>query len=65
MPVLGRLEQVKRAERDTLRGESIPAVERAFRHKIRSRLAAHWNLDTGVTLAELQHLTTPLRHGDV
>jgi hypothetical protein len=63
--VLARLEQVKRAECDTLCFESMPSARRVYLHTSRSRLAAHWNLDTGVTLAELQHLTTPLRHGDV
>jgi hypothetical protein len=65
MVVLGRLEQVKRAECDTLCRESMPSVERVRRHKNRSSLAAHWNLDTSVTVRDLQHLTASLRHDDV
>ena len=53
---LGRLEQVKRAECDTLCRESMPSARRVYLHTRRSRLAAHWNLDTGVTVRDLQHL---------
>jgi hypothetical protein len=63
--VLGRLEQVKRTDCDTLCRESMPLAERVRRHKNRSSLAAHWNLDTGVTVGDLQHLSTPFRHDDV
>lgn len=56
--VLGRLERVKRAECDTLCRESMPAIERAHCHKTRSRLAAHWNLDTGMTVRDLEHLSS-------
>ena len=63
--VLGRLEKVKRAECDTLCRESMPSAERVHRHNKRSRLAADWNLDTGLTVEDLQHLSAPFRHDDV
>ena len=63
--VVGRLEQLKRAECDTLCWESMPSARRVRCHKNRSSLAAHWNLDTGVTVGDLQHLSTPFRHDDV
>ena len=63
--MLGQLEQVKRPEGDTLCRESMPSAERVHRHTRRSRLAADWNLDTGLTVEDLQHLSTPFRHDDV
>jgi hypothetical protein len=65
LPALDRLEQVKRAECDTLCRESMPAVERAYCHKTRSRLATHWNLDTGMTIRDLPHLLTSLDRLDL
>jgi transcriptional regulator with XRE-family HTH domain len=43
---LGPLEEARLAKADTLCQESWPPSQRQFAHKHRSRLAAHWNLDT-------------------
>ena len=46
---LAPLEDARLAKPDTLCQESWPPSQRQFAHKHRSRLAAHWNLDTRLT----------------
>jgi hypothetical protein len=47
--VVQSLEDNRLAKTDTLCQESWPPSQRQFVHKNRSRLAAHWNLDTRLT----------------
>lgn len=53
---LDLLEEARLAKADTLCQESWPLSQRQFAHKHRSRLAAHWNLDTRLTE---DHLVEP------
>jgi transcriptional regulator with XRE-family HTH domain len=46
---LNSLEEARLAKADTLCQDSWPPSQRQFAHKFRSRLAAHWNLDTRLT----------------
>ena len=46
---LKSLEEARLAKADTLCQDSWPPSQRQFAHKSRSRLAAHWNLDTRLT----------------
>lgn len=50
---LAPLEDARLAKSDTLCQESWPPSQRQFAHKHRSRLAAHWNLDTRLTEDDL------------
>jgi len=54
--VLKTLEEGRLAKTDTLCQESWPPSQRKFAHKQRSRLAAHWGLDTRLTEENLAHL---------
>ncbi len=47
------LEEARLAKSDTLCQESWPPSQRQFAHKNRSKLAAHWNLDTRLTEDDL------------
>lgn len=47
------LEEARLAKPDTLCQESWPPSQRQFAHKNRSKLAAHWNLDTRMTEDDL------------
>ena len=53
---LDLLEEARLAKADTLCQESWPQSQRQFAHKHRSRLAAHWNLDTRLTEEHLVEL---------
>jgi hypothetical protein len=54
--VLKMLEEARLAKNDTLCQESWPLAQRRFAHKSRTRLAAHWNLDTRLKEDDLAHL---------
>lgn len=54
--VVEALEEARLAKADTLCQESWPASQRRFAREQRSRLAAHWNLDTRLTEDSLAHL---------
>lgn len=51
------LEKARLAKPDTLCQESWPPSQRQFAHKNRSKLAAHWNLDTRMTEDDLASIT--------
>jgi len=51
------LEEARLAKPDTLCQESWPPSQRQFAHKNRSKLAAHWNLDTRMTEDDLASIT--------
>lgn len=51
------LEEARLAKPDTLCQESWPPSQRQFAHKNRSKLAAHWNLDTRMTEGDLASIT--------
>ena len=53
---LDLIEEARLAKADTLCQESWPLSQRKFAHKHRSRLAAHWNLDTRLTEEHLVEL---------
>jgi hypothetical protein len=52
------LEEARLAKVDTLCQESWPPSQRQFAHNHRSRLAAHWNLDTRLTEDNLARIAT-------
>lgn len=54
--VVEALEEARLAKADTLCQDSWPASQRRFAHQQRSRLAAHWNLDTRLTEDSLARL---------
>lgn len=56
--VLATIEESRLAKADTLGQEWWPPGQRSFARKKRSRLAAHWNLDTRLTEEDLAHLAT-------
>ena len=56
-PVLTELEDARLAKADTLCQESWPPARREFVHRVRPPLAAHWNLDTRFSEADLAHYT--------
>jgi transcriptional regulator with XRE-family HTH domain len=49
------IEEARLANSDTLCQESLPISRRRHVRSLRSRLAAHWNLDTHMTGADLAH----------
>lgn len=49
------LEEARLANADTLCQGSLPVSRRKHVRSLRSRLAAHWNLDTRMTEADLDH----------
>ncbi len=51
------LDEARLAKPDTLCQESWPPSQRQFAHKNRSKLAAHWNLDTRMTESDLASIT--------
>jgi transcriptional regulator with XRE-family HTH domain len=53
--VLRELEAARLAKEDTLCQESWPASRKKYVRSVRSRLAAHWNLDTRLTEVDLAH----------
>lgn len=53
---LAPLEEARLAKADTLCQESWPPSQRRFAHQHRSRLAAHWNLDTRLTEDDLANV---------
>jgi hypothetical protein len=55
--VEGRLEHSRLAREDTLCRESMPPAERRWLASNRSPLALHWNLLTGLTVAQLSYAT--------
>ncbi len=55
---LDLLEEARLAKADTLCQESWPLSQRKFAHKHRSRLAAHWNLDTRLMEEHLVELAS-------
>ena len=52
------LEEARLANADTLCQGSLPISRRKHVRSLRSRLAAHWNLDTRMTEADLAHYAT-------
>jgi transcriptional regulator with XRE-family HTH domain len=54
-PVLEELNEARLAKVDTFCQDSWPPSQRAYAHEKRSRLAAHWNLDTRLSEADLAH----------
>jgi hypothetical protein len=56
--VSATLEESRLAKSDTLGQEWWPPSQRSFVRKKRSRLAAHWNLNTRLTADDLAHLAT-------
>jgi hypothetical protein len=57
-PVLQRLEDARLAKVDTFCQDSWPPSQRAYAHEKRSKLAAHWNLDTRLSEVDLAHYTS-------
>jgi hypothetical protein len=55
VPVLRELEDARLAKKDTLCQESWPPSRRRHVRSVRSKLAAHWNLDTGLEEGDLVH----------
>ena len=53
--VLPELEDARLVKEDTLCQESWPTSRKKHVRSVRSRLAAHWNLDTRLTEADLAH----------
>ncbi|WP_157466558.1 hypothetical protein [Edaphobacter aggregans] len=56
-PVLRELEDARLVKEDTLCQESWPASRKKHVRSVRSRLAAHWNLDTRLSEVDLAHYT--------
>ena len=54
-PVLRELEDARLAKEDTLCQESCPPSRKKHVRAVRSKLAAHWNLDTRLSEADLAH----------
>jgi transcriptional regulator with XRE-family HTH domain len=54
-PVLRELEDARLVKEDTLCQESWPASRKKHVRSVRSRLAAHWNLDTRLSEVDLAH----------
>jgi len=54
-PVLRELEDARLAKEDTLCQESWPLSRKQHVRAVRSKLAAHWNLDTRLSEADLEH----------
>ena len=54
-PVLRELEDARLVKEDTLCQESWPPSRKQHVRALRSRLAAHWNLDTRLSDADLAH----------
>jgi transcriptional regulator with XRE-family HTH domain len=54
-PVLRELEDARLAKEDTLCQESWPPSRKKHVRALRSRLAAHWNLDTRLSEVDLAH----------
>jgi transcriptional regulator with XRE-family HTH domain len=57
-PVLRELEDARLVKEDTLCQESWPLSRKQHVRAVRSKLAAHWNLDTRLSEADLAHYTT-------
>ncbi len=55
--VLHELEEARLAKEDTLCQESWPASRKKHVRSVRSKLAAHWNLDTRLSEVDLAHYT--------
>jgi transcriptional regulator with XRE-family HTH domain len=55
--VLRELEDARLAKADTLCQESWPVSRKKHVRSVRSRLAAHWDLDTRLTEVDLSHYT--------
>jgi transcriptional regulator with XRE-family HTH domain len=54
-PVLSQLEDARLVKEDTLCQDSWPLSRKQHARETRSRLAAHWKLDTLITEADLTH----------
>jgi len=54
-PVLRELEDARLAREDTLCQESWPLSRKQHVRAVRSKLAAHWNLDTRLSEVDLAH----------
>jgi transcriptional regulator with XRE-family HTH domain len=54
-PVLEELDDARLVKADTFCQESWPPSQRAYAHEKRSKLAAHWNLDTRLSEVDLAH----------
>ncbi len=54
-PVLRELEDARLVKEDTLCQESLPPSRKKHLRGVRSKLAAHWNLDTRISEADLAH----------
>ena len=57
-PVLRELEDARLAREDTLCQESWPLSRKQHVRAVRSKLAAHWNLDTRLSEVDLAHYAT-------
>lgn len=57
-PVLRDLEDARLVKEDTLCQESWPLSRKQHVRAVRSKLAAHWNLDTRLTEVDLEHYAT-------
>jgi transcriptional regulator with XRE-family HTH domain len=57
-PVLQKLDDARLAKVDTFCQDSWPPSQRAYAHEKRSKLAAHWNLDTRLSEVDLAHYTS-------
>ncbi len=54
-PVLRQLEDARLVKEDTMCQESLPQSRKQHVRAVRSRLAAHWNLDTRLSEVDLAH----------